>query len=111
MSLHKYLHPGEHPYPHIGNLMSKVLREKGWAKTDLCTALGISPSGVNVYCQRPSVQTGILWNAGLALKHDFFADLSAAFPYPPEANNPLQKRIAELERELEIYKSIVHNRP
>ena len=111
MPLHKYLHQGENPYPHIGQLLANLLHQKGWAKTDLCTALGISDTGVTAYCKNQSLQVGVLWKAGLALKHNIFADLSAAFPYPPGANNPLQKRIDELERELAIYKNIVHNRP
>ncbi len=72
--------------------------------------MGISDTGVSAYCQRPSIQTAILWKAGLALKHNIFADLAAVFPYPPDAVNPLQKRVEDLERELAIYKSIVHNK-
>lgn len=118
MPLHKYLTPGENPYPHMGQLLAKVLRQKGWSQAHLCTALGVSDTGVYAYIKNPSLQAGILWKAGLALKYNFFADLAAAFPYPPETENPLQKRMEvlerkaeDLERELEIYKRIVHNKP
>ncbi len=94
----------------MGKLLARVLRDKQVAQTTLCRALDISDTGVTAYCTRPSLQIGILWKAGLALKYNFFAELATQFPYPPEADNPLQKRIDDLERELAIYKSIVFNK-
>lgn len=113
----KYLLQGEHPYPHMGKLLAQTLRKKNWAKTDLCRALDVSDTGVTAYCKQPSLQAGILWKAGLALKYNFFAELAALFPHPPEAGNPLQKRVEilekekeDLQKELAIYKSIVLNK-
>ena len=101
----KYLEPSQ-PYPHIGQMMAKRMAEARISQADVARRLNINPSAVARYAGQESVQVGIVWKMGLALGHNFFAELSDAFPLQPPTTE-VEARIAELEKELAIYKNIV----
>ena len=108
----KYLHQSaESPYPHMGKLLLQQIEAAHLNMSQTAQGLGVSPSVVLAYTRRPSLQAGILWNTGLVLKHNILADIAAAFPIKPAIDNSekvmLETRIADLEKELAIYKSIV----
>lgn len=110
----------QHPYPHIGQLLSQQLLKRGWSHTKLAKELEVSDSSTLHYVRQTSLQVGLMWKAGLVLHHNFFGGLAQQFPVPfdqPEREQEvaaLQKevqdrdaRIRDLEKELAIYKEIV----
>jgi hypothetical protein len=123
----KYLTPVEVPYPHIGTLLSKRVRLAGITEAAIARKLSISATTMGGYKRNQSVQVGILWNVGMAIKHNFFAEIAALMPVPfvnTEFENSIaefqkqlaakdeqmkekDERIKELEKELAIYKNIV----
>ncbi len=114
MSIRKYQENKEYPHPHIGELVRKVMVAKNISSVELSRRLGISPTGVGVYLNRHSLQFGILWDIGIELKHDFLMEIANNYPegFPMNANAKIIKeleekkaKIADLEKEIEIYKN------
>lgn len=116
----KYLQTKEHPYPHIGNMLSTILERRRLPKAWLARQLDVTGPGVLRYTEHPSIQVGILWKAGIALEHNFFEELSEQFPYRNVAQEDaskeseeiaaLKSHISDLEKELAIYKEIVYRK-
>jgi hypothetical protein len=121
------LPPQEAKHPHMGEMVEKVMNEKGVNNTVVSEKISRSRTGVARYKLEPSLQGRILWKLGLVLQHNFFADLSAQFPIQVTTAEHLQERnslneiiqtkdeqlkekdqqIRDLEKELAIYKEIV----
>ncbi len=99
----KYLEKSEHPHPHIGNLVRNIMTEKRISKAEVARKLNVTPSVVNEYLKNPSLQFGILWKLCIALNYDFLSELKKY--YPPSLPTPEQEKIADLEKEIAIYKS------
>lgn len=124
MELKKYQIQGEKPYPHMGALVKARVRQKGISNAVLARKLDVTPIGVTRYFGRSSLQAGILWKISLISGYNLFAELGKTLPVPYEYKEHQQaiialeeqcaekdKHIAELEKELSIYKSIVHQKP
>ncbi len=95
---------------HIGALIARERQKKGVNSLKLSRKLGYkSPSSIPKIENNQSVQLEVLWNIGIELQHNFFEDLSLAFPVRP-SDTELELRIKELEKELAIYKEIVLKR-
>lgn len=114
MSIRKYQEKKEYPHPHIGALVRKVMAAKNISKVELSRRLGLSPTGVGIYLNRASLQFGILWDIGIVLKHDFLLEIANHYPagVPMNENSNIIKelnekkaKIADLEKEIEIYKN------
>jgi len=78
--------------------------------------MNVSSTTVYQYAKSPSLQLSILWNASLALNHNFLAELGEKLPVDYITNreteqrqqiDELQKEIEKLKFELSIYKNIV----
>ncbi|MDR1678765.1 MAG: hypothetical protein LBR81_03205 [Prevotellaceae bacterium] len=102
--------------PHNGSLLEKYIAEQHTVKAGLARAMGITPSGVNVYFTRKSLQMGIWWRASLALRHNFISELGEALniDYETQTEAKLRKEIALLQTELDelkvklsVYESIM----
>lgn len=133
-TIRKYLTPFENPYPHMGQLLAKRIKLAGFSDAEIARKLSLSANTVSAYSSSKSVQAGILWNIGIAIKHNFFAEIGKSMPVPfkdPDAEKLLQdfqqqlaakeeqvserdkeiseqaRKISDLEKELAIYKSIV----
>ncbi|MFA6059630.1 MAG: hypothetical protein WC756_15595 [Taibaiella sp.] len=124
MQPRKYQIQSDKPYPHMGELVRMRLRQKGVSNAILARKLNITPIGVTRYFGRGSLQAGILWNISVAIGYNLFAEMGMSLPVPykyagheeaiiilKEQCTEKDKRIAELEKELSIYKSIVHQKP
>ena len=124
MEVRKYQIQGDKPYPHMGELVRKRLRQKGVSNAILARKLNITPIGVTRYFGRSSLQAGILWNISVAIGYNLFAEMGMGLPVPykytgheeaiiilKEQCTEKDKRIEDLEKELSIYKSIVHQKP
>lgn len=114
MSIRKYQEKKEHPHPHLGNLVRKVMVAKNINSAELSRRLGLSKTGVGMYLNRSSLQFGILWDLGIELKHDFLSEIINHYPADIILNqnsdlvqdlNEKNAKIADLEKEIEIYKN------
>ena len=95
----KYLTSVDTPYPHMGKLISKHIKQAGINKAAVARKLSISSGTMSRYGKNKSVQAGILWNVGMAIKHNFFAELGTLMPIP-FVNTEFEKSIAELQQQL-----------
>lgn len=114
MSLRKYQEKKEHPHPHIGALVKKVMIAKSVSQAELARRMELKPTSIAIYLKRSSLQFGILWDLGIALKHDFLLEIANSYPSGfalNEKSTVLQElnektlKIIDLEKEIEIYKS------
>jgi hypothetical protein len=107
--------------PHLGGLINKKIYEKRHTRLSVGKLLGKHQMTVKGYTQEPSVQARILWDLSKALNYDFFEHLSNSL----DLNNKkigaptsevltksqqiqhLESKVADLEKELAIYKEIL----
>ena len=85
--------------PDIGKMLHAYFKTNRTYKSGLARALNRKPRTLYALADKPSLQTAILWEISLALKHNFFADIAAALNIDSGFENPLQKRVEELEKE------------
>lgn len=116
MGKHKYLNQTNNQHKHIGGMITAQLKAQRLSAASMARALNVNAPVFAGYLKRSSVQAGILWNLGLAMNYNFFAELAYDFPADLSVNikAPLQalldekdERIAALEKEIEIYKSVI----
>ncbi len=107
--------------PHVGAMVKAQLKLKHLTKADVARKMEVARNGVLGYTRNPSLQVGILWHLSKIISHNFFEDLAALLPPNSLDENGQQaeksqaaaeiaekdKRIAELEMELKVYKDIV----
>lgn len=112
----KYLQKSKHPHPHIGQLVKRVMWEKKITQAEVARRMTISPSSLAKYFRQPSLQFGILWNLGIAIGYDFLTELTDYYPPSLLLNGEAkiskeliekQQKIADLEKEIEIYKAVL----
>lgn len=90
--------------PHIGNILKSHIREHRLRKAALARHMGRSYNTVYAYQSSHSMQTTILWDLSMAMKHNFFQDLAAQLPpefttSAPDPTLQFQERMAALEEE------------
>ena len=104
-STRTYLKQGIHPYPHLGNLIRKKLKELHITSTEAARRLGVNATNMHAYYKQPSVQFGIIWKLSIAVNYDFFSDIVAHYPenFPVKIND----KMVAMEKELEIYKNLL----
>ncbi|KIA90635.1 hypothetical protein OA86_01770 [Kaistella jeonii] len=100
-----YLKQGIHPYPHIGQFIRKKLHDLNISNTEASRRLGITTSSMHAYYKQPSLQFGIIWKLSIALNYDLLSDLMSSYPesFPVKIND----KMVAMEKELEIYKSLL----
>ena len=103
-------------YPHNGKLLTNYILNNRVNRVELARKMNVTPPTIYNYVKSESLQLNILWNASLALKHNFVAELAAILPveFVTEREKglqlqleTLQKEIEKLNLELSIYKTIV----
>ena len=110
-------------FPHNGQLLVDYILKNRVNKIAMARKMNMSVSAIYKYGQSPTMQLRILWNASVALKHNFIAELGALLPVrfvtPHEEelkielqakqseNEALQKQIEHLNIQISVYKSIV----
>lgn len=100
-----YLKQGIHPYPHIGNLIRQKLKELNISSTEAAHRLGVNSTNMHAYYKNPSIQFGIIWKLSIAVNYDFLSDIMAH--YPENFPKKVDTKMVEMEKELEIYKSLL----
>lgn len=105
----KYLNETDHPHPHLGNMIAKVMQEKRLTKSHVARKMNISPSTMAKYLENQSIQFGILWRLCLAIEYDFLSALITHYPafVPKEEPTEAYEKIKDLEKEIAIYKNIL----
>jgi transcriptional regulator with XRE-family HTH domain len=103
-------------YPHLGKLISNILKNKKVSKLELSRLMGVRPTTVSNYLKNASLQLGIIWNISFALKYDILSEIIDYYPqdFPINQTTKLAKelqektnKIKELEKEIEIYSKVL----
>ena len=105
MSNRRYLDKMPNPHPHLGATILKVIKEKRYTKAEVARQMNVSPSALAKYLENSSIQFGILWKFCIVLDYDFLAELREF--YPKAFSLKENPKIAELEKEIEIYKNLL----
>lgn len=105
MSNRRYLDKMPNPHPHLGAMILKVIKDKRYTKAEVARQMNVSPSALAKYLENSSIQFGILWKFCIVLDYDFLAELREF--YPKAFSLKENPKIAELEKEIEIYKNLL----
>lgn len=112
----KYQIQGQFAHPHIGDLIQRVLTEKGLSHAEVARRLGVRQTTFFGYIYQESIQFGILWKISIAVNYNFFNDLLSHLPEVVLKSNlsvidkiVLEKdnEIADLRKEIEVYKGLL----
>ena len=98
-------------YPHIGEKINEVLKQKLWTKTELARQIGMSQGNSVYLTKKESIDVVNLHKISVALKFNFFKY------YPVDEGQgerdkeigDLKAKIAELEKQLVDQKSMYEN--
>lgn len=106
-------HTGK-PMPHTGNMIRKIMEEQHFTTADLARIIDCCRTTMVRCLLQPTTHAALLWKIGQELNHDFFADLSAAFPQSPAAapvptakELALQQQVDDLQKEVEMYEKVL----
>lgn len=105
----KYQIQGKDPYPNMGEMLEKYMKERNISQASLARKINISPNGILSYFSQESLQAGALWKISTALDYNFLAEIAAQHPIgvPPTPRElELEERVKILQIELEVYKRI-----
>lgn len=83
----------------VGLLLRNYIKQHRIYKSALARAVNRHPTTLQDLIKKPSLQTTILWEISVALKHNFFADIAAQLGIADGFENPLQQRVTELEKQ------------
>ncbi len=100
-----YLKQGDHPYPHIGNLIRKKLKELNISSSEAARRLGVNSTNMHAYYKNPSIQFGIIWKLSIAVNYDFFSDIIAH--YPTDFPVKVDEKVVDMQKELEILRGLL----
>lgn len=112
----KKTEPEQNHFPHLGKLIEKKTRETNKSNASIAASIGVSPIGYARYFEQSSIQFRILWKISIALKYNFLADMMDYLPEDVLHNSQSSYKetieaqaneIADLKKEIEIYKSIL----
>lgn len=115
----KYKEDKTNPYPHVGQLFIKHVKENNINRAALSRKMAVSKGVMNNYHKRKSMQMGIIWNLSIALNHNFVAQIAEQMPVDFETKKEtalkneiaaLKDQIEKLEIELEVYKRITNSK-
>jgi len=100
-----------------GKIIRGVMKLKNFTKAGIARKLGRKQSTVSLHIQKTSLQTYILWEFGVALNHNFFADLAAQFaqatgtPYavlPQTPSKNLKNKTTNCSCKLKFWKRLLN---
>ena len=101
--------------PHIGTIVKENLDKSRYNQSQIARLIGTTAIGVGRYTKEKSLQCYILWNLSKVFQVNLFEPIGQALNLPVDTNiSPnellLQQRVADLEKELAIYKEIALSR-
>ena len=102
--------------PHNGKFLTDYVLKNGINRALLARRMKVSNTSVYQYAESSSLQMSILWNASIALSHNFVAELGELLPvdYKSGKEIQLEEKIKALEAQLEklnlelsVYKDVI----
>ncbi|KAA5534782.1 hypothetical protein F0919_09240 [Taibaiella lutea] len=96
----------EKQFPSTGHILSEVIKKRKINIAALARILQRRYSTVRFYFKNDSIQTAILWEISLILKHNFFADIAAQLP-PDFAGGTKSEVLAARDAEIAELKQTV----
>jgi hypothetical protein len=85
--------------PHVGSLVLQTVTVRKVYKAALARAINKHISTLLNYFDRPSLQTSVLWELSIIMKHNFFTDIAAQLP--DTFAGPQQQTLADKDAEIE----------
>lgn len=87
--------------PHVGNMLNARIKFRRISRASVARLLKRKPQTFNEFTKRHTLQTEILWQISVVMKHNFFADLAAHLPpdfttYAPDPTLTLQEELEQL---------------
>jgi plasmid maintenance system antidote protein VapI len=87
-----------------GELLTHYYKNHRTRKNALARHLGRNPATIQEYEKNTTIQTAILWEISMVLKHNFFLDIACKLPsdfstYAPN-NDANELKIADLEAQI-----------
>ena len=102
--------------PHNGKFLTDYVLKNDINRAALARKMNVSNTSVYQYAESSSLQMSILWNASIALSHNFMAELGELLPvdYKSGKEIQLEEKIKALEAQLEklnlelsVYKDVI----
>ena len=95
--------------PHNGQMLAAAMVERRFSSSQLGRAINKNSTAVNRLIAKPSIFAGDLWTLSTALGINLLDKLAIQHPIhtPSENEKTLQQRIADLEKEVAIYKDLL----
>ncbi len=89
------------PSPDLGKMLTNYIKTNRKYKSGIANWLGIKRSSVQAYLKKPDMKVSTLWRLCHVLNYNFFEEITAQLPpeFTAVTENPLQKRIDELEKQ------------
>ena len=94
--------------PHNGYRLENYVRKSGKKSTALSQEMGYSPPLLMRLFNTPSLRTHIWWKLGLLIDRNIFAEFAEIYPvkYKSKREEQLEIELADVKKELEIYRRI-----
>jgi len=102
--------------PHMGDFIKNKIQQSPYTKAELSRKMNISQPTMNSYFFQETLQTRTIWKLSQALQYNLFTDLSNMLPQELQETNRTsfqdtilaqQQEIADLKKEIAIYKEIL----
>ncbi len=88
---------------HIGKLLTKLIEEKKYKRSEIMGMIGLQSSAFYGYEMRYSLQCYIIWRLCYAMKYNIFLDLANSLPsdfdYDKNKQNTKEQLLLELQEE------------
>ena len=119
MATNKYI--SQKQSPHIGEMLQTRIKKRRISKAAVSRALQRAPETFYSFTKNHSLQTEILWQICMVMKHNFFSDIATQLPAEFTNNVPIDTskddeiaRLNEkniiLEAKLEAYEKVLGTR-
>ncbi len=98
--------------PHNGHMLTAVMAERRFTNAQLAHTLKVSPTYIVRLMARPNIKAGDLWKLSNPLGVNLLEKLARLHPIqtPGETEKALQQRVADLEKEVAIYKDLLKSK-
>ena len=102
----------ENKMPHNGSLLKKYVNNSGKQVATFISQLGTKRCSLIDLYRTPSLRTHIWWEVGFVLNRNIFGEFAERYPIPYQTKREkeLEIELADLKKELEIYKRIVEKK-
>ena len=102
--------------PHMGTFIKSKIDEQKISYAEVCRRLNITQPTINGYFIQETIQTKTIWKLSHAIGYNLFTDLIRLLPEELQNSNKTsfqetiltqQQEIADLKKEIAIYKEIL----